>query len=67
MGISYRKLRELLIETGTQRKLLKANSNISNQVLSKIDKDEYMSLECLERIAIALNCDIGDLVEIKKS
>lgn len=41
-------------------------SQLSNDTLSKIDKDEYMGLESLEKIALILNREIGDLVEIKK-
>lgn len=66
MAVSYRKLRELLIEQGIQRKALKSMSQLSNDTLSKIDKDEYMGLESLEKIALILNREIGDLVEIKK-
>jgi len=65
MGISYAKLRELLIARKISRKELKANTNLSNGVLARIDKDEYMSLEALERIARSLNVDIGDIVQLK--
>ena len=41
------------------------DAGISNDVIAKIDKDEYMALESLERIARFLNVDIGDLVEVK--
>ena len=65
MGISYRKLRELMIELKMQKKTLHMDAGISNDVIAKIDKDEYMALESLERIARFLNVDIGDLVEVK--
>jgi DNA-binding Xre family transcriptional regulator len=65
MSISYRKLRELLIGRRIQRKELKANTGLSNDVLVKIDKDEYMNLESLEKIARYLEVEIGDIVELK--
>lgn len=36
------------------------------QKLSLMQKNEYVSLESLEKIANVLNCEIGDLVEIVK-
>lgn len=66
MGISYRKLRELLIERKMKRLDLHKQAGIGNVTLSKINKDEYMDMESLERIARYLEVDIGDIVEIKK-
>lgn len=37
------------------------------QTISNINGDKYVGLKVLEKIAIYLCCDIGDLVEIKKS
>jgi len=65
MAISYRKLRELLIEKDIPRKRLKIMARVSNEVMSKIDKDEYMSMETLERLARSLNVQPGDLFELK--
>lgn len=70
MGISYTGLREFMIKNRIQKKQLKAHARVSNDVISKIDKDEYMTLESLEKIAVALKeitgekVDIGDLVKI---
>lgn len=65
MAISYRKLREILVDRQIQKRILHIEANLSNDVIAKIDKDEYMSLESLERIARYLGVDIGDLVELK--
>jgi len=65
MGISYMRLRELLIERGVQRKALKPMAGLSNQVMSKINKDEHMSTDSLEKIARALGVEIGDIISLK--
>lgn len=65
MAISYSKLRELLIKKRIQKKMLHQEAKISNDVIAKIDKDEYMNLESLERIARYLGVSIGDLVDLK--
>lgn len=63
--VTYRKLREKMIESGLTWKELKEVTNISNDVTTKINKNEYITLRTLERIAEYFNCDIGDLVEFK--
>ena len=39
---------------------------LSTTTISKISKNEEISLNTLKKIAEILNCDIGDLVEFKK-
>lgn len=65
MGVSYAKLRELLIKRGIQRKELKAATGIGVESLAKINKDEYISLANLEKIAKYLDVDIGDIASFK--
>lgn len=64
--ITYKKMREKLIEHNLKWKDIQEITGISNDVISKINKNEYITLRTLERIAEFLKCDIGDLVEIKK-
>jgi putative transcriptional regulator len=72
MGISYLKLRELLIEKKIKKQTLHNEAGLSNLTLAKINKDEYMDMESLEKIVRYIrkvtneNVDIGDIVEIKK-
>jgi putative transcriptional regulator len=65
MAISYKKLRDLLFNRRIQHKELQAMSGLSNQVMSKINKDEYMSMDALEKIARCLNVQPGDLFSLK--
>ena len=39
-------------------------ANISSNTLAKLGKNEYISLEILEKICRKLDCDIGDVIEI---
>lgn len=36
------------------------------QTVSNINQDKYLKLQSLEKIAIYLDCDLGDIVCIKK-
>jgi DNA-binding Xre family transcriptional regulator len=66
VGVSYRKLRRILFERRILLKVLRQNLHIGADTLSKINKDNYMSLETLEKIARFLDVNIGDIVELRK-
>lgn len=40
---------------------LKDIAGISSSTLAKLGKDEYVSMESLDRICRALNCDIAEI------
>jgi DNA-binding Xre family transcriptional regulator len=40
-------------------------TGLTNETVAKINKDEYISLKSLEKLARYFNCKIGDLVELK--
>lgn len=37
---------------------------MSSSTLAKLSKNEYVSLEVLEKICLKLECEIGDVVQI---
>ena len=63
MPVSYDKLWKLLIDKKMKRTELKDAAGISFNVLAKIGKNEYVSMESLHRICQTLSCDIGEIVE----
>lgn len=67
MSICYDKLWKLLIDKKMNRTELKERAGISFNVLARMGKCESISLDSIEKICAALNCDIGDIVEIKKN
>lgn len=64
MGISYKKLWIKIAEKEMKKTDLKEYAGISSNTLAKMGKNEYVSLEILERVCRRLNCDIGDIVEV---
>ncbi len=66
MPIDYKKLWILLIEKSLSKSQLRENCHISPATLTKLNKNEYVSMEVLTRICNYLECDIGDIVEIVK-
>lgn len=65
--ISYDPLWKLLIDKKLKKLDLCKISGIATSTLAKMSKDQYVSLEVLDRICLALDCDIEDVVEIKKN
>lgn len=66
MHISYNKLWKLLIDKGMKKKDLKAFASLSSSSIAKLGKNEPVTLEVLMRICIALDCNIGDVIEFVK-
>ena len=67
MAICYDKLWKLLIDKKMNRTELKEASGISFNVLARLGKNEAVSFESIEKICFTLNCNIEDVVEIKKN
>lgn len=63
MSVSYNKLWKMLIDKRMKKKQLAETANISISTLAKMVREEYVSLEVLERICNALDCDIEEIVE----
>lgn len=63
MAISYDKLWKLLIDKKMNKTQLKEEASISTNVVAKLGKNESISLESIEKICTALNCNIGDIVK----
>ena len=64
MPVSYNKLWKLLIDKNMKRTDLRTSAKISTGTLAKLGKNECVSTDVLVRICRALNCDIGDIMEI---
>ena len=63
MPISYDKLWKLLINKKMDRTDLKDASGISFNVLAKMGKNEFVSMESICKICSALRCGIEDVLE----
>ena len=64
MAISYKKLWKLLIDKDLMKKDLSRLAGISSASVTKLGKNENVHTEILEKICIALNCDISDIMEM---
>ena len=64
MSVTYTKLRKLLLDKKMKRTDLKSIAGISSSTLAKLGKDEYVSLESIEKICCALDCNIDQIVDV---
>lgn len=64
MAVQYNRLWKLLIDKKMKKSVLTELADVSSSTIAKLNRDEYVSLEVLERICRALRCDIGDVVEL---
>ncbi|MDT8900237.1 helix-turn-helix domain-containing protein [Anaeroselena agilis] len=67
MEVSYNKLWKLLIDKKMKRIGLMEATGIGTSTLSKLGKDQYVSMEVLVKICQVLNCNIGDIVDVVKA
>lgn len=59
---SYKPLLHTLIEKNITKSQLGQMLGCSKSTLAKISKDEYVSLEILDKICTLLNCKIEDVI-----
>lgn len=67
MTVSYDKLWKLLIDKKMNRTDLKNTAGVSFNVLAKMSRNEFVSLESLCKICDVLACDIGDVMEFTEN
>lgn len=63
MSISYTKLWKMLIDKHMNKSQLRDAAGISTNAVAKLGRNESVSLDTLEKICVALNCNIEDVME----
>lgn len=65
MGVRYEKLFKLLAEKNMTTRELEKQANFSGNITTRMRRNEYISLESVEKICVTLNCCVDDLLEFK--
>ena len=63
MAISYNKLWKLLIDKKMSKAALRRASGIAPNTMTKLNRDDEVSLTVLSKICSVLEVDIGDIME----
>ena len=64
MAISYNKLWKLLIDKKMSKADLRRSAGIAPNTMTKLRRDEEVSMAVLIRICTALNANIGDIMDL---
>ena len=67
MAVSYNKLWKLLIDKGMTKTDLRMRTDMSTSTLAKMSKNEVVSMDIMLRICDVLECNVGDIMDVKKT
>lgn len=63
MAVSYKKLFHLLIDRDIQAAELTEQAGFSANILTRLRREQYVSMESIEKICLALDCKVDDILE----
>ena len=63
MAVSYKKLFHMLIDRNMTAAELQKEAGYSANISTRMRRDEYVSLESMEKICRVLDCKVDDIVE----
>lgn len=63
MAVTYKKLFHLLIERNMTNAQLQQQCGFSANIITRLKRNNYISLETVENICKTLNCDVDDILE----
>ncbi len=66
MSISYNRLWKLLIDKNMSVAEMRRAAEIAPNTVTRMKKDQEVTMAVLEKICEALDADFGDIVEYKK-
>lgn len=65
-NINYKPLWKLLIDKDMSKAELREKTSIARSTIVKMSNNDYVALDILVRICVALDCGLDDIVEIEK-
>ncbi len=63
MAVSYKKLFHLMIEKNISNTSLEKQAGFSANIITRMKRGQYISLQSVESICHALNCRVEDILE----
>lgn len=66
MAVSYKKLFHLLIEKDMTNAQLMEQAGFSANIITRLKRNEYVSMESLENICRVMHCGVDDILEFCK-
>lgn len=66
MAVTYKKLFHLLIDRGIATTELTEQAGFSANIITRLRRDQYVSLESIEKLCSALDCSVDDILDFTK-
>ena len=63
MAVTYKKLFHLLIDRGITTTELTEKAGFSANILTRLRRNQYVSLDRIEKICLALDCQVDDILD----
>lgn len=63
MAVNYKKLFHLMIEKNLSNSDLQRKAGFSGNILTRLKRNRYVSLESIESICRVLECGVDDILE----
>lgn len=63
MAVCYNKLFKLLIDKKMTNAQLAEKAGFSANIITRLKRDKYISLDSIEKICGVLSCDVDDILE----
>ena len=63
MAVNYKKLFHLMIEKNLSNSDLQRKAGFSGNILTRLKRNRYVSLESIESICHVLECGVDDILE----
>ena len=64
--VNYKPLWKMLIDRDISKQQLREKTSIARSTMVKMANNEYVALDVLVRICIAMDCGMDDIVEIER-
>ena len=63
MAVSYKKLFHLMIEKNISNMELQKLAGFSANIITRMKREQYISLESVENVCRVMNCGVDDILE----
>lgn len=63
MAVSYNKLFHLMVDQKLSNTQLAEKAGVSLNIVTRLKRDEYVSMETVEKICRALDCGVDEILE----
>lgn len=66
MAVCYKKLFHMMIDKNMSSAQLAGQAGISLNIITRLKRNEYVSMETIEKICDVMNCGVDDVLEFEQ-